>query len=84
MGPKTKIFTYRDRALKKHAIFKKEFQNRMKNYRVMPIRSSRVKVAVGLFWAKSWIFCILATFFKISPSNLFCSLFTLRFTGKLN
>ena len=29
----------------------------MKNDRVMPIRRSRAKVAVGLvFWAESWLF----------------------------
>ena len=65
MGPKTKIYTLGDRALKmwsfdsslKNKHLKKECQNRMKNDRVMSIRRSRTKVAVGLFWANSWLFC---------------------------
>ena len=31
-------------------------QNQMKYNRVMPIRRSRSKVAVGLFWAEKWLF----------------------------
>ena len=38
------------------AIEKKVCQNRMKNNGVMPIRRLRKKVAVGLFWAQSWLF----------------------------
>ena len=64
MGPKTIIFNHGDKALKgssfnlsrKNKQFKKEYQNRMKNDRFMPIRRSHAKVAVGLFWAESWLF----------------------------
>ena len=64
MGPKTTIFNHGDKALnvssfnlpRKNKQFKKEYQNRMKNDRVMPIRRSLAKVAVGLFWAESWLF----------------------------
>ena len=41
---------------KKQAFSKKESQHRMKNVRVKPIRRSRAKVAVGLFWNKCWPF----------------------------
>ena len=41
---------------RKNKQFKKEYQNRMKNDRFMPIRRSHAKVAVGLFWAESWQF----------------------------
>ena len=64
MGPKTIIFNQGDKALnvssfnlsRKNKQFKKEYQNRMKNDRFMPIRRSHAKVAVGLFWAESWLF----------------------------
>ena len=64
MGPKTIIFNHGDKALnvssfnlsRKNKQFKKEYQNRMKNDRFMPIRRSHAKVAVGLFWAESWLF----------------------------
>ena len=36
--------------LEKTSNLKKEYQNRMKNDRVMPIRRLRTKVAVGLFY----------------------------------
>ena len=65
---------------KKTSNLKKEWgQNRMKNNRVMPIRRSLAKVAVGLFWPNVGY---LATFFKISTSNLFCWSFTLILIGK--
>ena len=62
MGPKTIIFSHVDKALnvssfnlsRKNKQFKKEYQNRMKNNRFIPIRRSHAKVAVGLFWAESW------------------------------
>ena len=64
MGPKTIIFNHGDKALnvssfnlsRKNKQFKKEYQNRMKNDRFMPIRRSHAKVAVGLCWAESWLF----------------------------
>ena len=64
MGPKTIIFNHGDKALnvssfnlsRKNKQFKKEYQNRIKNDRFMPIRRSHAKVAVGLFWAESWLF----------------------------
>ena len=72
MWPKTIIFNHGDKALNvssfnlslKNKQFKKEYQNRMKNDRFMPIRRSHVKVAVGLFWAESWLFW--SYFLKIS------------------
>ena len=54
MGPKTIIFNHGDKAL--NGSFKNEYQNRKKNERFMPIRRSNAKVAVGLFWAESWLF----------------------------
>ena len=42
--------------LEKTRNLKKESQNRMKNDRDIPIRRSRAKVAVGLFWVKRWLF----------------------------
>ena len=59
MGPKTIIFNHGDKALnvssfnlfRKNKQFNKEYQNRMKNHRFMPIRRSHAKVAVGLFWS---------------------------------
>ena len=39
----------------------------MKIDRIMPIRWSHAKVAVGLFWAESWLFW--SYFFKISTSH---------------
>ena len=68
MGPKTIIFNHGDKALnvsRKNKQFKKEYQNRIKNDRFMPIRRSHAKVAVGLFWAESWLF---GHIFKISTS----------------
>ena len=64
MGPKTVIFNHGDKALnvssfnlsRKNKQFKKEYQNRIKNGRFMPIRRSHAKVEVGLFWAESWLF----------------------------
>ena len=64
MGPKTIIFNHGDKGLnvssfnlsRKNKQFKKEYQNRMKNDRFMPIRRSHAKVAVGLFWAESSLF----------------------------
>ena len=64
MGPKTIIFNNGDKALnvssldlsRKNKQFKKEYKNRMKNDRFMPIRRWHAKVAVGLFWAESWLF----------------------------
>ena len=57
---------------------KTECQNRTKSYRVMPIDGRTLKLAyLGLKLT------ILATFLKISTSNLFCS-FTLRLIGKPN
>ena len=60
MGPKTIIFNHGDKGLnvssfnlsRKNKQFKKKYQNWMKNDRVMPIRRSLAKVAVGLFWPK--------------------------------
>ena len=57
MGPKTIIFNHGDKALnvssfnlsRKNKQFKKEYQNRMKNDRFMPIRRSHAKVAAGPF-----------------------------------
>ena len=59
MGSKTIIFNHGDKALnvssfnlsRKNKQFKKEYLNRMKNDRFMPIRRSHAKVAVGLFWS---------------------------------
>ena len=73
MGPKTIIFNHGDKALnvssfnlsRKNKQFKKEYQNRMKNDRFMPIRRSHAKVSVGLFWPKVGY---LVTFYKISTS----------------
>ena len=64
MGPETIIFNHGDKALnvssfnlsRKNKQFKKEYQNRIKNVRFMPIRRLHAKVAVGLFWAESWLF----------------------------
>ena len=64
MGPKTIIFIHGDKALnvssfnlsRKNKQFKKEYHNRIKNDRFMPIKRSHAKVAVGLFWAKNWLF----------------------------
>ena len=64
MGPKNIIFNNGDKALnvssfnwsRKNKQFKKEYQNRMKNDRLMPIKRSHAKVAVGLLWAESWLF----------------------------
>ena len=64
MGLKIIIFNHGDKALnvssfnlsRKTKQFKQEYQNRMKNDRFMPIRRSHAKVAVGLFWAESWLF----------------------------
>ena len=51
----------------------------------MLIRKSPKKVAVGLYFGlKLDILAILATFFKISTSNLFCPAFTLILIGKRN
>ena len=63
MGLKTIIFNHGDNALnvssfnlsQKTKQFKQEYQIRMKNDRFMPIRRSHAKVAVGLFWAESWL-----------------------------
>ena len=68
MGPKTIIFNHGDKALnvssfnlsRKNKQFKKEYQNRMKNDRLMPIRRSHAKVGRKL--------AILVTFYKISTS----------------
>ena len=76
MGPKSIIFNHGDKALnvlsfnlsRNNKQFKKEYQNRMKNDRFMPIRKSHAKVIVGLFWTESCLFCVLVTFFKISTS----------------
>ena len=89
MGPKTKIYTLGDKALKlslfdssrKNKQSEKKCLNRMKNNQVMLIMRSRSIVAVCLFLAKT---AILATFFKISTSNLFCPSFTLRLISKPN
>ena len=75
MGPKTIIFNHGDKALnvssfnlsQKNKQFKKEYQNRIKNDRFMPIRRSHANCV-------SWpILCrklaILVTFFKISTST---------------
>ena len=60
MGPKTIIFNHEDKALNVSSFNlsrkNKQFQNRMKNDRLMPIKRSHAKVAVGLFWAESWLF----------------------------
>ena len=66
MGTKTKIYAKRDhRALKVSSFdlsrknkrfLSKECQNQMKIDRVMSIRRSRAKVAVGLYWAESCLF----------------------------
>ena len=64
MGPKTIIFNHGEKALnvssfnlsRKNKQFKKEYQNRIKNYRFMPIRRSHAKVACGLFWAENMLF----------------------------
>ena len=74
MGPKTKIFIEGNKALnvssfdlsQKTSNSKKENQNRIKNGRFMPIKSSRAKSAVGLFWAENWIFW--SHFLQISTS----------------
>ena len=64
MGPKSIIFNHGDKALnvlsfnlsRNNKQFKKEYQNRMKNDRFMPIRKSHAKVIVGLFWTESCLF----------------------------
>ena len=83
MGPKTKIYTLENRALKLKSF--DSFQNRMKNYRVMPIRMSADALANSgiqristIKWQLAYLgrkLAILATFFKISnisTSNSFC------------
>ena len=82
MGPKIKIFNKGDKALilspftlsRKNKHFqKKESQNRMKNGRVMPIRRSCAKVAVGFFGINGGHS---GHFFMTSTSNLFCPSYT--------
>ena len=73
MGPKTIIFNHRDKALnvssfnlsRKNKQFKKEYQNRIKNDRFMPIRRSILLIRRPILGRK---LTILVTFFKISTS----------------
>ena len=60
MEPKTIIFNHGDKALnvssfnlsQKNKQFKKEYQNRMKNDRFMPIRRSHAKAKLAYFGPK--------------------------------
>ena len=60
MGPKTIIFNHGEKALNVSSfnLSRKtsNLKNNMKNDRLMPIRRSHAKVAVGQFWAESWLF----------------------------
>ena len=67
--------------LEKTGNFLKECQNRMKNDRVMPIRRSHARVAVGLFLTESWLFW---SYFLRYQLQICFPKFTLRLIGKTN
>ena len=90
MGPNTKMLTKRDIALictplnlsRKNKQFKiKKVKIRLKMIELCPLMS---RLKSGIWPILGLNLAILATIFKISTSNFFCSAFAIRLIGKPN
>ena len=86
MGTNTKILTKRDRALiwTPFDLSRKNKQFKIKKVKMVELCQLMSRLKSGIWPILGLKLAILATFFKISTSNFFFPVFTIRLIGKPN